>query len=93
MPSNYTDFKKKNVLVFSKPQIFEKQIETFSSSPDRAQRGQLGVQKEVSGSGAGFRGKQKAIPAGGALPWRRGCKGQMCVCVCVCVCVHAHKHI
>lgn len=36
---------KKNVLVFSKPQIFEKQIETFSSSQTEAQRGQLGVQR------------------------------------------------
>ena len=82
--------KKKNVLVFSKPQIFEKQIETFSSSVDIAQRGQLGVQKEESGSGVGFRGRQKDIPAGGAWPWRRGCKCQLCACVCVCVCTPKH---
>lgn len=37
---------KKNVLVFSKPRIFEKQIETFSPSPDRAQLGQLKESKE-----------------------------------------------
>lgn len=70
---------KKNVLVFSKPQIFEKQIETFSSSPDRAQLGQLEESKEgVGGNGAGSEGDMRKFlqlePS-----HKQGCRGQLCV--------------
>lgn len=89
MPSNYTHFKK-NVLVFSKPQIFEKQIEMFSSSSDGALLGQLEESKEeVSGSGAGLRGGHKETSRAGVFSCRQGCAGVGAVdCVCVCACVY-----
>lgn len=77
MPSNYTHFKK-NVLVFSKPQIFEKQIEMFSSSSDRALLGQLEESKEeVSGNGAGLRGRHKETSPARVFSCRPGCAGVM----------------
>lgn len=85
---------KKKVLVFSKPQIFFKKIETLSSYPDRALLGQLeDVKEEVSGNGAGLREGCKGIPlvepshVGGAA------RATACTCVlrvpvcCVCTCV------
>lgn len=81
---------KKNVLVFSKPQIFEKQRETFSSSLDRALLGQLNESKEeMSGRGAGRRNE---IPLAGTFPCGKGYRGQLRVCTCVyeCACMHVH---
>lgn len=81
------------MLVFSKTQIFEKQIETFSSSPDRALLGQLEESREeVSGSGVGLRGRSMEMPLAGAFYVGRAVRGsyvgvRVCVHVCRCTCV------
>lgn len=80
---------KKKVLVFSKPQIFFKKIETLSSYPDRALLGQLEEAKEeVSGNGAGLRGGCKGIPL--AEPSHVGGAAGAAACTCVLrVCTHS----
>lgn len=87
------------MLVFSKTQIFEKQIETFSSSPDRALLGQLEESREeVSGSGVGLRGRSMQMPLAGAFSVGRAVRGSyvgvhLCVCMCAGVHVCAHRHV
>lgn len=82
---------KKNVLVFSKPQIFEKQIEMFSSSLDRALLGQR-VQKGDQWEWAKHGGRCEEIPLAGAFSCRQGRWGD-CVYRCVGACAHRSKPV
>lgn len=84
------------MLVFSKPQIFEKQIGMFSSSLDRALLGQR-VPKGDQWEWAEHGGRCEEIPLAGAFSCRQGRGGDCvygvwaCVLIGIYQCIQVHS--